>query len=329
MAEYGLHLSNLPLFLGQERLMILDRKVARNSITQQSYWRNILKGNQHKELHLGGIADTFVVFAHYKTKPEIHTLNTRVDGQWTWHSVSGLTDNLLVLRDNAWYLVVYNPSNIAAHLLDTDFYIYRLARHNEITHDVYGLNVYDAAGTIQYHSGWHTLRLTHSIADLYVIAENGDFKTHTVMENGTAMDRSDNKILFSMRDHEFVHSRDIQALVDWQFRYGMKRFVGSNKMVNIGYHVSGSGSDYQNNTLVHSTAFYSPIIADGHLSLSLSYIYLGGNQPLIHTRNNRLAYGRSAEAPYDDLARQRYQEFLGIPYHLEHRPILVADIPQL
>lgn len=329
MAEYGLHLSHLPLFLGQEKLMILDRKVSRASITQAANWKNTLKINQHKELYLGAVGDVFSVFAHYKAKPHVCTLGQKTDGHFTWHGVSGLTDNMVMLRENGWYLVVYQPRNIPTHLLDTDFYVYRMARTNETVSDKYGLNVYDGNGNIQYHSGWHTLRLSHSVADLYIIAENGDFRTNTVMENGIARDRSDNKILFSMRDHDFVHGRDIQVLADWQFKYGIKRHVGANKMVNIGYHVSGNGNDYQNGKLVGSSVFYSPVIADSHLCLSLSYAHLGQHRPADHVRHNQLAYGRSAEAPYDDLAKQRHQEFMGIPYQPAHRTILVADIPQL
>ena len=74
MIDYGIYSDELPLFLGQEKLMIFERKIALRDIKEE--WWNSNRGavSIYKRILLGPASNTYAVFADYKSKHDFFSL---------------------------------------------------------------------------------------------------------------------------------------------------------------------------------------------------------------------------------------------------------------
>lgn len=262
MGDFGIFSDVLPLFLGQEKLLILNRIISRSEITAPANLSNGRAADYFKEVYLGPPEQVFAVFAEYQAEPAL--FNVWTAGSWS-ESVwgSGITDNVLVLRESGWFLIVYQPPGLQNEpLLKTDFYVFRMTTHAEPTTDKYGLNIYDIAGNLQYHSGWHVLRAKKSVPLPSLNAPEGN------SQRGTSV------IVFSLNENDYIMSPSRQPVVDWQGLYGLKTDVGANKLVNIGYAYSVRG--YGNGSLAY-TAYFAPFIFADKLGYSLAHAGFGGH----------------------------------------------------
>lgn len=268
MSNYGVFSDELPLFLGQEKLMIFERKIALKDIKEEWWNKNGGASRIYKRILLGPSSNTYAVFADYKSNHDFFSL-------WSGGGFSlpgsglpnisdsvfmaGKTDNSLLLENGNWYLFAFSPRDVAQYpeILDTDFYIYRTVDTAAAT-DLYGLNVYRPDGSLAYHSGWNIVRarhVYHNIRRVTAKSERG---------NGVAMWR---------RATTYVPS-EVQ-IVDMQAE-GRSLEVGNNKLVSIG-HVLQADSfwDRPQNEFVR----FAPYLKDGLLGYAVAFASCGFTPP--------------------------------------------------
>ena len=268
MVDYGIYSDELPLFLGQEKLMIFERKIALKDIKEEWWNNNGGAVRNYKRVLLGSSSNTYAVFADYKSKYDYFSL---WDGGGFSLPGSGLpnisdsvfmageTDNSLLLDNGNWYLLAFSPRDAAQYpeVLDTDFYIYRTVDTAAAT-DLYGLNVYRPDGSLAYHSGWNIVRARHVYHNIRRVTAKGE------IGSGVAMWR---------RATTYVPS-DVQ-IVDIQAA-GRSVEVGSNKLVSIG-HVLQADSFWRRpqNEFVR----FAPYLKDGLLGYAVAFASCGYTPP--------------------------------------------------
>nr|DAQ46986.1 MAG TPA: hypothetical protein [Caudoviricetes sp.] len=265
MADYGLFSDELPLFLGQEKLMIFERKIALKDI-KEIWWNGNNRGavRNYKRILLGPSNNTYTVFADYKSSYDVFSMwngggfNIPGSGLPNFSDsifMAGKTDNSLLLDNGNWYLLAFSPNNIAQYpeSLDTDFYIYRTV-DTEVAKDLYGLNVYRPDGSLAYHSGWNIVRARHVYYNIQRVTAQG------LRGNGVALWR-----ITTTRTPSLVPIEDIQAA-------GRSTAVGHNKLVNIG-HVLHAESywDKPQNEYVR----FAPYLKDGLLGYAVAFASCG------------------------------------------------------
>lgn len=263
MLEYGLSSRDIPLFLGQEKLMLLERVIRHADITDKagasggSYYGGVYTDyTVHRRILLGSAENTYVVFADYKqVDPNIFmswdALRNAGRGSIKFNYLSGITDNSLILDNGNWYLLVFSDGR----KVDIDFYVYK-AENTGIQSQNYGLNVYRPDGSLAYHSGWNILRARHVLHELPPV-------------------RND------IQDIPILGQRNDQ-LLNLQASKG-KVFVGGDKLVSIGYaaqvdkivYDSPRGFGYG----VHPIRF-APFLKNGGLGYSLAFLCSGEEDPL-------------------------------------------------
>ena len=215
MLEYGLSSRDIPLFLGQEKLMLLERVIRHADITDKtgasggSYYGGVYTDyTVHRRILLGSANNTYVVFADYKqTDPDTFmswdVLRRAGRGSIKFNYLSSITDNSLILDNGNWYLLVFSNGR----KLDIDFYVYKAEISGEQTQN-YGLNVYRTDSSLAYHSGWNILRARHVLHELPPVRDYAQNIPILGEKNG--------------------------RLVNLQATRG-KVFVGEGKLVSIGY----------------------------------------------------------------------------------------------
>lgn len=268
MADYGVFSNELPLFLGQEKLMIFERKIALKDITE-TWWNN--NGGAvkcYRRILLGSAENTYSVFADYKSDGDMFFawsgggfniggsgLPSIADSVF----MAGKTDNSLLLENGNWYLLAFNPDGVAknAEILNTDFYVYRTVNTSERVSD-YGLNVYREDGTLAYHSDWNLIRareVRHEISRVMANGEKG---------RGIAMWRKSSAAIPS-----FVNIEDTQAA-------GRGIEVGRDKIVSIGhvFHATDYWDKFQSEYVR-----FAPYLKDGRLGYAVAFASCGQIHP--------------------------------------------------
>lgn len=271
MSEYGVFSNDLPLFLGQEKLMIFERKIALKDITGEWWNRNGGAAGNYKRILLGSSSNTYAVFADYKSNHDFFSL-------WSGGGFSlpgsglpnisdsiflaGKTDNSLLLDNGNWYLLAFSPEGVAQNrpdILDTDFYIYKTVSTAEEM-DLYGLNIYRPDGSLAYHSGWNIVRASHVYYNIPRAHAKMAFSEH----NGVALWRkADTRVV------SFVQIQDLQA--------SQRNIeVGRNKLVSIGHvlHADGYWQRPQN-----EFARLAPYLKDGFLGYAVAFASCGYTPP--------------------------------------------------
>lgn len=268
MVDYGIYSDELPLFLGQEKLMIFERKIALKDIKEEWWNKNGGASRIYKRILLGPASNTYSVFADYKSSNDFFSLwsggGFSIAGSGLPNIsdavfIAGKTDNSLLLDNGNWYLLAFSPRDAAQYpkILDTDFYVYRTVDTASAT-DTYGLNVYRPDGSLAYHSGWNILRARHVYHNIRRVNANGQ------IGNGVAMWRRANTYVPSE-----VQIVDIQAA-------GRSIEVGNNKLVSIG-HVLQADSFWirPQNEFVR----FAPYLQDGLLGYAVAFASCGFTSP--------------------------------------------------
>lgn len=268
MADYGVFSDELPLFLGQEKLMIFERKIALRDIKEEWWNNNGGAARNYRRILLGSSSNTYMVFADYKSNFDFFS-------EWSGGGFSlpgsglpnisdsvfmaGKTDNSLLLDSGNWYLLAFSPRDAAQYpeVLDTDFYIYRTVDTAAAT-DLYGLDVYRPDGSLAYHSGWNIVRARHVYHNIRRVTAKG------LKGNGVALWRRATTPTPSP-----VRVEDMQAV-------GRSMEVGSNKLVSIG-HVLHAESywDRPQNEYVR----FAPYLKDGLLGYAVAFASCGFTPP--------------------------------------------------
>lgn len=285
MTDYGVFSDELPLFLGQEKLMIFERKIALKDIKEEWWNKNGGAVRIYKRILLGPSSNTYAVFADYKSNHDFFSL-------WSGGGFSlpgsglpnisdsvfmaGKTDNSLLLDNGNWYLLAFSPRDVAQYpkVLDTDFYIYRTVDTAAAT-DLYGLNVYRPDGSLAYHSDWNLIRareVRHEISRVMANGEKG---------KGIAMWRKS-----SSTTPSFVNIEDTQAA-------GRGIEVGSDKLVSIGhvFHATDYWDKFQSEYVR-----FAPYLKDGRLGYAVAFASCGQIPPTY--LNQVVAYnGRPTRNP--------------------------------
>lgn len=268
MSDYGLFSDELPLFLGQEKLMIFERKIALKDIKEEWWNKNSGAARNYKRVLLGTSSNTYAVFADYKSNHDFFSL-------WSGGGFSlpgsglpnisdsvfmaGKTDNSLLLDNGNWYLLAFSPRDAAQYpeALDTDFYIYRTVDTAAAT-DLYGLNVYRPDGSLAYHSGWDIVRARHVYHNIQRVTAKG------LKGNGVALWRRATTATPSP-----VRIEDMQAA-------GRSMEVGSNKLVSIGHVLHAENYwDRPQNEFVR----FAPYLKDGLLGYAVAFASCGFTPP--------------------------------------------------
>ena len=269
MADYGIFSDELPLFLGQEKLMIFERKIALKDI-KETWWNNNKGAAQnYKRILLGPSSNTYTVFADYKSDHDIFSLwsggGFNIPGVGLPNIsdsvfMAGRTDNSLLLENGNWYLMAFSPQDVAQQrpdILDTDFYVYRTVDTAAAT-DAYGLNVYRPDGSLAYHSGWNIVRARHVYHDIRAVTAQG------LNGNGVALWRR-----ATAATPSFVPIEDMQAAE-------RSTAVGSNKLVSIGhtYHAESYWDKVQSEFVR-----FAPYLKDGLLGYAVAFASCGFTPP--------------------------------------------------
>lgn len=268
MSDYGVFSDELPLFLGQEKLMIFERKIALKDITETWWNNNGGAVNCYRRILLGPASNTYSVFADYKSDGDMFFswsgggFNIGGSGLPSVGDsvfMAGKTDNSLLLENGNWYLLAFNPDGAARNTekLNTDFYVYRTANTSEGASD-YGLNVYREDGTLAYHSDWNIIRareVRHEISRVMANGEKG---------RGVAMWRKSSSTMPS-----FVNVEDTQAA-------GRGIEVGSDKLVSIGhvFHATNYWDKFQSEYVR-----FAPYLKDGRLGYAVAFASCGQIPP--------------------------------------------------
>ena len=269
MADYGIFSDELPLFLGQEKLMIFERKIALKDIREEWWSRNGGAARNYKRVLLGPSSNTYAVFADYKSDYDFFSAwsggGFSIPGAGLPNIsdsvfMAGKTDNSLLLEGGNWYLMAFSPQDVAQQrpdILDTDFYVYRTVDTAAAT-DLYGLNVYRSDGSLAYHSGWNIVRARHVYHNIRRVTAQG------LKGRGVALWRR-----AAAATPSFVPIEDMQAA-------GRSTAVGSNKLVSIGhvYHAS-SYWDRPQNEFVR----FAPYLKDGLLGYAVAFASCGFTPP--------------------------------------------------
>ena len=270
MSNYGVFSDELPLFLGQEKLMIFERKIALKDIKEEWWNKNGGAARIYKRILLGSSSNTYAVFADYKSNHDFFSL-------WSGGGFSlpgsglpnisdsvfmaGKTDNSLLLDNGKWYLLAFSPRDVAQYpeILDTDFYIYRTVDTAAAT-DLYGLNVFRPDGSLGYHSGWNIVRARH----VYHNIRRTTVKMSDGRTNGVALWRRT-----STPTPSEVRIVDMQA-------EGRNTEVGSNKLVSIGHVLHAENYwDRPQNEFVR----FAPYLKDGLLGYAIAFASCGYTPP--------------------------------------------------
>lgn len=268
MSDYGVFSDELPLFLGQEKLMIFERKIALKDIKEEWWNNNGGAARIYKRILLGPSSNTYAVFADYKSNNDFFSLwsggGFSLPGSGLPNIsdsvfIAGKTDNSLLLDEGNWYLLAFSPRDAAQYpeVLDTDFYIYRTVDTAAAT-DLYGLNVYRPDGSLGYHSSWNIVRARHVYHNIRRVTAKG------LEGNGVAMWRRATTYVPSE-----VQIVDIQAA-------GRSIEVGSDKLVSIG-HVLHADSFWRRpqNEFVR----FAPYLKDGLLGYAVAFASCGFTPP--------------------------------------------------
>lgn len=280
MADYGVFSDELPLFLGQEKLMIFERKIALKDI-KEAWWNGNNRGatRYYKRVLLGPSSNTYAVFADYKSNYDIFSAwgggGFSIPGSGLPNIsdsvfMAGKTDNSLLLDNGNWYLLAFSPDDMAqdSEVLDTDFYIYRTV-DTATTTDLYGLNVYRPDGSLAYHSGWNIVRARHVYHNVRRVTAKG------LQGNGVALWRR-----ATTPTPSEVRIVDMQAV-------GRNMNVGPNKLVSIGHvlHAENYWGRPQNEFVR-----FAPYLKDGLLGYAVAFASCGYTSP---TDAEQLAAWRS------------------------------------
>lgn len=268
MSDYGLFSDELPLFLGQEKLMIFERKIALKDIKEEWWNKNGGAARNYKRVLLGTSSNTYAVFADYKSNHDFFSL-------WSGGGFSlpgsglpnisdsvfmaGETDNSLLLDNGNWYLLAFSPRDAAQYpeVLDTDFYIYRTVDTAAAT-DLYGLNVYRPDGSLAYHSGWDIVRARHVYHNIRIVTAKG------LKGNGVALWR-----------RATTPTPSPVRIIDMQAE-GRNIEVGSNKLVSIGHVLHAENYwDKPQNEYVR----FAPYLKDGLLGYAVAFASCGFTPP--------------------------------------------------
>lgn len=265
--NYGVFIDDLPLVLGTEKLLMFQRKINRSEITKRYITEGKL-AEWYREIRLGGREQVFQVFVeHGKMMPYTYT-------GWTgggWGGIAGYTpriddacfvsnanDNFLQLREDGWYLVVFNlpHDKLGEFATVKDFYVYCLTDRAAQT-DRYGVNVYRPDGNLLYHSGWDLMRVRQRI-EPKAIGLPAPFR---LVANPPRDD------VYGLAMHDFLSEQE-----------GF--YVGEDKLVNIGFVLSAdyngnSGAYFKSRGRVNFTA----VLYGGRLRLSMCHAYTGINFP--------------------------------------------------
>lgn len=264
---YGVFMDDLPMVLGTEKLLMFQRKINRSEITKPYITGGKIAG-WYREIRLGGREQVFQVFAEHG-RMFSHTYAGWTGGGWGGVAgftpriddacfVSNVNDNFLQLREDGWYLVVFNWRGDTKGDLATvrDFYVYCLTDQAAQT-DQYGVNVYRPDGSLLYHSGWDLMRIRHR------------------------MNPKDFGLPEPFRIVPDRHREDIEGLAMHDFLSEQEGFyVGENKLVNIGFVLSADyNGDSGNYFKSRGRVNFTPVLYGGHLRLSMCHAYTGINFP--------------------------------------------------
>lgn len=264
--NYGVFVDDLPMILGSEKLLMFQRKIDRNEITQHYRIGGKIAG-WYKEIRLGDREQVFQVFVEHER------MFSHAYTGWTgggWEGIAGFTpriedacfisnanDNFLQLREDGWYLVVFNWRNDTKGDFATvkDFYVYCLTDRAAQT-DQYGVNIYRPDRNLLYHSGWDLMRVRHRIEPNIVKPPAPFYITP---------DR---------------HREDVEGLRIHDFSSERKGvYVGGDKLVNIGFvasaHYNSNGGYFASRGLAN----FTPVLYGEHVRLSMSHAYTGINFP--------------------------------------------------
>ena len=268
MADYGVFSDELPLFLGQEKLMIFERKIALRDIKEE--WRSNTGAatRNYKRILLGSSGNTYMVFADYKSNFDFFSVwsggGFNLPGAGLPNIsdsifMAGKTDNSLLLENGHWYLLAFSPEWAAQNpeVLDTDFYVYRTVDTSAVT-DNYGLNVYRSDGSLAYHSGWNLVRARNVYHNIPRVSSQG------LRYNGFAMWRRSMTPSPSM-----VKIEDMQAA-------GRSLNVGEGKLVSIGhvFHGANYWDKYQ-----REFVRFAPYLKNGLLGYAVAFASCGFTPP--------------------------------------------------
>ena len=268
MSDYGVFSDELPLFLGQEKLMIFERKIALRDIKEEWWNNNGGAVRNYKRILLGSSSNTYMVFADYKSNFDFFSLwsggGFSIPGSGLPNIsdsvfMAGKTDNSLLLDNGNWYLLAFSPRDAAQYpeVLDTDFYIYQTVDTAAAT-DLYGLNVYRPDGSLAYHSGWNIVRARHVYHNIRRVTAQG------LRGNGVALWR-----------RATTPTPSEVRIVDMQAE-GRSIEVGSNKLVSIGhvYHADGYWDRPQSEFVR-----FAPYLKDGMLGYAVAFASCGFTPP--------------------------------------------------
>lgn len=264
--NYGAFIDDLPMVLGTEKLLMFQRKINRSEITQDYYVIGKAR-RYYKEIRLGGRDEVFQVFTeHTRLHPYAYEAwqGAGYDGIKGYLPeiaddcfISNANDNFLQLREDGWYLVVFNYRNDTEGKMATaqDFYVYALTDAAQAK-DKYGLNLYRPDGSLIYHSGWDLMRVRH---------------------RPTPADMGGLSAPFRIVDDK--HPEDIWGLRVYDFLSEQGGFyVGDDKLVSIGFCASFRYSD--GGVYIGPTrAYFTPVLHQGRVRLSMCHAYTGINFP--------------------------------------------------
>ena len=266
--NYGAFIDDLPLVLGTEKLLMFQRKINRSEITE-TYMTGGKLAEWYREIRLGGREQVFQVFVeHEKLMP--YTYAAWTGGGWggiPGHIpqiddacfVSNANDNFLQLREDGWYLVVFNWRDDTSGEVATvkDFYVYCLTDRAAQT-DRYGLNIYRPDGSLLYHSGWDLMRVRHRPT----VAELGGIPAPFRIDATWHRQEDQGQLLM----YDFLSE---SAGV----------YVGENKLVSIGFCTSVEYRGRDSRVNDRGRAYFAPVLHQGRVRLSMCHAYTGINLP--------------------------------------------------
>lgn len=266
--NYGLFSADLPMVLGTEKLLMFRRKINRSEITKP-YSVVGKVANYYKEIRIGDRDGVFQVFTeHPRLFPRAYTFwdgagyggiagyIPRIDNDVF---VSNPNDNFLQLRDDGWYLVIFNwRGDIRGELATAqDFYVYALT-DSAVATDRYGLNVYRPDGSLLYHSGWDLMRVRHRPT----VAELGGIPAPFRIDATWHRQEDQGQLLM----YDFLSE---SAGV----------YVGENKLVSIGFCTSVEYRGRDSRVNDRGRAYFAPVLHQGRVRLSMCHAYTGINLP--------------------------------------------------
>ena len=288
--NYGIFSDALPLFVGNEQVLIFEKMVKYESILDK-FKTTSPAAKYYKEIKISPPGEYPFVFAEHNYTPSAYK-------GWTGGgirngggiNISGIvffgtyTDAQVVYRSDGWYLIVFKPDGDNSNY-SANYYVFKsLDQVKNKKQEKYGINIYSSAGKMLYHSGWDIVRLKTALKVTQDIFRGQPVNQH-------------NKGILCLATERYNTPKDILPTE------GKKIYVGEDKLVSVGY-IRKFVRFMRTGVFDSSAAYSTAVVSDGFLFESVCYV----------TPGNRM-----------DFEERMYAESIGAILN----PIMIVDKPKI